>query len=312
VTSHELIAIVHQAAAVTGRGETFEDDRVELKSKWPESMFEMARQVAAHSNARGGQEFVWLIGISQKKGVVGAPARDGAEWLPALQANFDQGIRPRLTHENLDIDGLNVVALAWNPDDPPYVIKRDGQGEKVRREVPWREGEMVRAADRKESLRILEPMALAPAIEFVPRPKSYIAATLFEGGGGLQWKLMCWVRVIPRSSRPVVIRYGGTTGRLLPGESLDPILITLLMYTNDGETQHRQTGSGEVTFSAAATVGLIGPDLQNPLPLIDRPSRIQLEITFQAIGASRPARVTTFWKESPPGQSPFWGLWVPD
>jgi hypothetical protein len=312
VTSHELIAIARRAVEITSRKETFEDDRVELKSKWPESDFEMARQVAAQANTRGGQEFVWLIGIRQKKGVVGAPAKDGSEWLPVLRTYFDEGVMPKLSlHENLDIEGKQVVALGWESHEPPYVLNRDGNG-RCPAWVPWREGGSVRSADRRELLRILEPLALAPALEFVPHARSYIAANVFVGGSGLQWKLMCWVRVIPRSAKPVVIRYGGTTGRLLLEGSVDPIPLTLLMYTNDGETPNRQTGSGEVTFTAPATIGLIGPDLQNPLPLIDRPKRLQSEITFQAIGASETARVITFWSEPPSGRGQSWGFWVPE
>lgn len=307
-----MIAIARRAVEITSRQETFEDDRVELKSKWPESDYEMARQVAAQANARGGQEFVWLIGIRQKKGVVGAPAKDPSEWLPVLRTYFDQGVMPKLSgHENLDIEDKQVVALVWEPHDPPYVLNRDGQGKRLAW-VPWREGGSVRSADRRDLLRILEPLAIAPALEFVPHSRSYIAAHPFEGGSGLQWKLMCWVRVIPRSSKPVVIPYGGTTCRLLVGESVDPIPVTLLMWTNDGESPNRHTGSGEVTFSAPATIGLLGPDLQNPVPLIDRPKTIESEITFQAIGASELARVTTFWTEPPSGRGEAWGWWVPE
>jgi hypothetical protein len=159
VTSQELEAIARRAAEITNARETFEDNRVELKSIWPEPITEMARQLAAQANASGRQEFVWLIGVRQKVGVVGAPARDGAEWLPRLGTSFDQAVLPTLSaHLNLDFDGKNVVALAWDPHEPPYVVKLD-KGP-VHREVPWREGEMVRTAGRRELLRILEPIAL--------------------------------------------------------------------------------------------------------------------------------------------------------
>ena len=167
MTSQELEAIARLAAEMTNKRETFEDDRVELKSIWPEPISEMARQLAAQANASGRQEFVWLIGIRQKVGVVGAPARDGAEWLPRLRPPFDQAVLPTLSaHLNLDFDGKNVVALAWDPHEPPYVIKLN-KGP-VRREVPWREGEMVRTAGRRDLLRILEPIALPPKLNSYP------------------------------------------------------------------------------------------------------------------------------------------------
>src|ERR1700680_4851339 len=68
MTSQELEALALRAVAITNAGETFEDDRVELKSLWPEPITDMARQLAAQANASGRQEFVWLIGVRQKGG----------------------------------------------------------------------------------------------------------------------------------------------------------------------------------------------------------------------------------------------------
>jgi hypothetical protein len=313
VTSGELAQIVQRAAESADRGETYEDDRVELKSQWPEP-FDMAQQIAAQANARSAQEFVWLIGIREKKGVVGTEHRDSAGWLPVLRKYFDEGILPKLArHENFDINSKTVVALVWDPSEPPYLINRNREGRKARPEVLWREANSIRAADRQDLLHILEPIAFTPALEFVPGPGlQHIGAKLFEGGNRLQWSLRCWVRVKPLSSRPVVIPYGGTTCRLVPDNTEEPIPVTVFMYTNEGETPFRTTGSGEVTFSAPASIGLIGPTLQNPLPLIDRPKRIKSEIMFQAVGARGPAKLTVDWKEPNPTPAGWWGYWVPE
>jgi hypothetical protein len=314
VTSEELAEIVRRAAASAKRRETFEDDRVELKGQWPEPLHQLARQLGAQANARRGQEFVWLIGIREKQGVVGAPARDGADWLPSLRRSFDQGVMPKLSgHENFEIDGKNVVALLWEPNEPPYVITRGPKGEKVFAYVPWREGESVRTADRKELFQILEPMALVPALEFVPGPiLQHVGASLFDGIEGLQWSLRCSVRVTPRSSKPVVIPYGGTTCRLIAEDTGDVVELRLLMHTNEGETSYRETGSGEVTFSAPATIGLIAPTLQNPLPLIERPKRIRSEIMFRAVGARAPATLAIYWQEPASIPEGWWGYWRPE
>ena len=309
MTSQELEAIARRAAEITNAGETFEDDRVELKSLWPEPITDMARQLAAQANASGRQEFVWLIGVRQKVGVVGAPARDGAEWLPRLGPIFDEAVVPTLSaHLNLDFAGKNVVALAWDPHEPPYVVKLDTGP--VRREVPWREGEMVRTAGRRDLLRILEPIALPPTLEFVPSVLSWITANLAQGGDGLQWSIRCLVRVTPRSSRPVVIPYGGTTCRLLM-EGADEVSLKLYMITNDGETQYRITGNAEVTFAAPSTIEVMSNPLPAPSPLITRPETITSQIRFEAIGASRKATLTTEWKEPIDGRDDRWGWWVP-
>jgi len=309
VTSQELEAIARRAAEITSARQTFEDDRVELKSLWPDPIVDMARQLAAQANASGRQEFVWLIGIRQKVGVVGAPARDGADWLPRLRPIFDEAVVPTLSaHLNLDFAGKNIVALAWDPHEPPYVIKLDTGP--VRREAPWREGEMVRTAGRRDLLRILEPIALPPTLGFVPSAFSWITANLAEGGDGIQWSIRCSVRVTPRSSKPVVIPYGGTTCHLLI-EGADGVSLKLYMITNDGETQYRITGNGEVTFAAPATIEVMSNPLPAPSPLITRPETITSEIRFQAIGASQEGTLTTEWKEPIDGREDRWGWWVP-
>jgi hypothetical protein len=305
-----LEAIARRAAEITTHGETYEDDRVELKSVWPDPVTEMARQLAAQANSSGRQEFVWLIGIRQKVGVVGAPARDGAEWLPRLRPNFDDGVLPTLSaHLNLDSNGNNVVVLAWDPNEPPYVVKLDTG--RARREVPWREGEMVRTAGRRDLLRILEPIALAPTLELVPNGLSWITANLVEEVGGLQWSLRCLVRVTPRSSRPVVIPYGTTTCKLLMGGA-DDVSLKLYMITNDGETPYRITGHGEVTFAGPATIEVMSDPLPTPSPVVARPETITAEFLFEAIGATREAKLTTHWKQPVDKRNDYlWGWWVP-
>jgi len=250
---------------------------------------------------------LWLIGIREKKGVVGAPARDGSEWLPTLRTYFDQGVMPKLSQENIEIDGLNVVALSWDPHDPPYVINKGKDGERVHAQVPWREGDSLRTADRKELLQILEPIALAPALDFVPTRRQYLLARLTDDGNGLQWSLWCSVRVRPRTLAPLVIPYDGTRCRLLLSE---PVELVLYMHTNEGETPHRVTGIGEVTFSAPATVALLSNSLPAPSPLVDKPNLIRSEITFEAIGATERATLTVDW-EPDPKPTGVWGYWRP-
>ena len=118
------------------------------------------------------------------------------------------------------------------------------------------------------------------------------------------------MRVTPRSSKPVVIPYGGTTCRLLM-EGADEVSLKLYMITNDGETQYRITGNGEVTFAAPATIEVMSNPLPAPSPLIARPETLTAEILFEAIGASREATLTTEWKEPVDGRNNWWGWWVP-
>ncbi len=57
-----------------------EDSRVELKAVWPEDSAKAARQVAGHANAARGEPILWLIGVDEKKGVVGATFEEITKW----------------------------------------------------------------------------------------------------------------------------------------------------------------------------------------------------------------------------------------
>ena len=54
------------------KGQPIEDDTVELKAEWPKDHFRAARRIAAHANSARGEPLLWLIGIDEKAGVVGA------------------------------------------------------------------------------------------------------------------------------------------------------------------------------------------------------------------------------------------------
>ena len=216
---------------------------------------------------------------------------------------------PTLTHENLEIKGRNVVALVWDPHDPPYVIKHS-QAQRVRREVPWREGEQVRAADRRELLRILEPIALAPALEEVWHPMAHMAATLVDNGTGLQWSVSSFFRLRPRSASPLVIPYGGVHCRLTSVGTGESVVIPLMMDTNEGETPYRVTGLGEVTFSAPGTIGLLSR-MQQPTPLVNQTQPLVCEVSFMAEGAVEPATLVTEWQVQDPAPNAWWGYWRP-
>jgi hypothetical protein len=210
MTSEELMALARRAVEAALADRDLEDSRIELKSQWPEPQG-LARQLAAMANSRGQQEFVWLIGIRRGRGAVGATNQDGSVWLPAVRTEFDEGLMPVLVqHENLDVGGSNVVALVWDPRDPPYLVKAPaGRGF----EVLWREGESIRPARRRDLLKILEPIISAPQLEQIWDPRAHIAASLTDTGE-LAWSIRISCRLRPRSTQPVVIPYRATVCRL--------------------------------------------------------------------------------------------------
>lgn len=137
-----------------------EDNRVELKATWPDPEA-AARRLAAHANAAGTERILWLIGVDERQAmVVGANYEELSKWLPAVNSYFDQLSLPLLLHINVPYNGPTVVALLFDSERAPFVVKNPSFGKSnggpVQLEVPWREGTSARSAHRSDLLRILQ------------------------------------------------------------------------------------------------------------------------------------------------------------
>lgn len=136
--------VVHRAT----QRQPVEDMRVELKSEWPDIQ-RAARQIAGLSNAALGDPVLWLVGVDEKSAsVVGADAIDIAAWWDQVKACFD-GTAPLLQHIALEIGGIPVVALLFQTDLAPFVVKNPAGGQ-ISREVPWREGASTQSITREQ------------------------------------------------------------------------------------------------------------------------------------------------------------------
>lgn len=144
-------------------GQPNEDSRVELKTIWLDPV-EMARRLAGHANAARGGPILWLVGVNEKAGAVpGVQARDAAQWWPQVQKHFD-GLAPTLTDLAVPHGSVTVMALFFETDRTPFVVKNPDGG-KIGFEVPWRDGTATRTARRDELLRILVPATRLPEVE---------------------------------------------------------------------------------------------------------------------------------------------------
>lgn len=147
-------------------GQPLEDDRVELKSHFPEPR-EIARQLGGHANTSRGDPILWLLGINEKKGVVNFESRDMAAWRPSLEAEFEGGA-PSMQHFNLIWKDQPFVALLFETDGAPYVVRNPKRSESgagpFECEVPWRDGR-TRSARRAELIIMLRPIARLPSVE---------------------------------------------------------------------------------------------------------------------------------------------------
>ncbi|MGI4788793.1 MAG: AlbA family DNA-binding domain-containing protein, partial [Janthinobacterium lividum] len=143
-----------------------EDVRVELKRDWPPDNKKAARRIAGHANAARGEPILWIIGVDEGAGrIIGADLSEAASWFNSVKANFDE-LAPEVTTLNVPVNGVTVVALYFETDRAPFVIKSPDGGA-IQREVPWREATGVNSATRSQLIRLLSPLQKRPEIEVI-------------------------------------------------------------------------------------------------------------------------------------------------
>jgi hypothetical protein len=189
-------------------GQPNEDFRVELKSEWilPEKA---GRRIAGHANAARGAPILWLIGVDEEEGVVGARHEDLADWYPQVRSQFD-GLAPQFVDLNIPVGSKTVVALLFETERVPFVVKNPRFGKKnggpVELEVPWREGTRVRSARRADLVRLLSPLQALPAFE-VLSGTLVAKREISEGESVLVWRLILELYVETPSEDRVVIPF---------------------------------------------------------------------------------------------------------
>ena len=137
---HEIENWVLQLIERIKNRQPIEDSRVELKSTWIPAE-KASRQIAGHANAARGSPILWLIGIDEKTGLVGAKHEELATWYAKVKSQFN-GVAPSLMNLNIPIQGKTVVALLFETDRAPYVVINPVYGKTgggaVSHEAPWR------------------------------------------------------------------------------------------------------------------------------------------------------------------------------
>ncbi len=167
---HQIESWVLKIVEQVESGYPIEDSRVELKSTWIEAE-KAARRIAGHANAARGAQIIWIIGIDEgQMQVVGAVYEELSEWFEKVKAQFD-GLSPEMFHINVPVNDKTVVALLFDTQRAPFVVKNPAFGEErggpVSLEVPWREGTSTRSARRSDLLRILSPLQTLPKFEIL-------------------------------------------------------------------------------------------------------------------------------------------------
>ncbi len=160
MNAFQIEAWVNRVIEQVENGKPDEDSRVELKSDWIDPI-KAGRQIAAHANSVHGEPILWIISIDEgNHKVVGANQNELSSCYQQVITQFDD-IAPSMTDLNVVVDDKTVVALLFETNRFPYVVKtKDGW-----LEVPWREGTSTRSAKRSELLKLLVPYLFLPSFE---------------------------------------------------------------------------------------------------------------------------------------------------
>jgi hypothetical protein len=173
---HEIESWAYSVIERVRSGALNEDSRVELKREWIPAE-KAARRLAAHANSALGEPILWLIGVDQKSGELIQSLNDLATWWPSVTKHFD-GMPPEVVDIALSVDGKMIMALCFDTEQRPFVVKLKQDF----LEVPWRDGTRTRSATRSELIRLLSPVVDLPNFEILnanfvakqtqPEPKS--------------------------------------------------------------------------------------------------------------------------------------------
>ena len=166
-----------------------------MKAEWPEEI-KAARRLAGHANSSRGQSVLWIVGLDEKKGLIGVKKEELSKWYAKVRSEFD-GVYPELTDLVVPIDGGKYVqALLFDTSRSPYVVKNPDGG-KIGFEVPWREATGVRTATRSDLLRVLTPVTALPNFEIL---SGNLTAKPGLDPGITDLRLAVTLYVIPNSS----------------------------------------------------------------------------------------------------------------
>lgn len=199
---HEVEYWVLNIIERVNRKQPIEDSRVEMKREWIDPV-KAARRIAGHANAARGAQILWLIGVDEEEGVIGAEHNELSVWFQQVKQCFVD-IFPSLFDLNVPVDGKTVVALLFDTVRAPFMVKNPAHGHKgggpVEFEVPWREGTRIRSARRSDLMMILVPQTRLP--EFEIRKGEIIYQKSFNS-----YKMQLTAYIIPRTDERIIIPF---------------------------------------------------------------------------------------------------------
>jgi hypothetical protein len=263
-----------------------EDTLVELKSEWPAEPNKAARQIGGHANAARGEPILWLIGVDEKAGkVVGAGYAEFANWYPSVEKEFN-GMAPRCILLNIPHkDGKAVVALLFESDRSPFVVRNAVHGKPnggpVSFEVPWRNGSRIDSARRADLIKLLTSVTKLPDVEVLAAGLCANEVKQQSQPAYIAWRLEVRLFITPRDDSQVVIPVHRCESSILPSEA-NGYSLPLSQFRFDTDMPGNITAKSGVTVTTPGLVTVSAYYLQKSytLPL--------KSVIVRVVGKARP------------------------
>jgi hypothetical protein len=284
-----------------------EDSRVEIKAKWPDPQ-KAARQIAGHGNAARGENILWIIGIDESEGIIGADNTEVANWLPTVKGCFD-GVFPELVDLNVRVDEKMVVALVFSTDRAPFVVKNNAFGKPdsgpVELEVPWREGRRTRSARREDLVRLLVPISRQPSVEVLGATVTVTEPSRESSPSSCNWNANLHLYIAPSDQNRLVIPFHKCQIVVAVGEertSIDKeIRITPPLYFRGRHSPGSIFEPDSITISSTNSEVIIdGPGrlhvttyLKAPRPKAITAPEVMLSLRMCPVRAEKPLVIET-------------------
>jgi hypothetical protein len=247
----ELEGWVVQIAERVKANQPIEDSRVELKAQWPDH-YKAARRVAGHLNASREEQVLWLIGVDEtQRLIIGASRNDFADWWARVQSEFE-GVSPSVRDLNVPFDGKTIVALLFESDRAPYVVRTRASPEY---EVPWRDGTRVRSATRQDLIAIYAPAIAKPTVDV---RTSLVCRRVDNGKNTEFWGIEVELYIIPKAEERLVVPYYQCSGWIKADGWNDIALLDWIHINPGANSKNMDESNAELTVRGPGAAFFIG------------------------------------------------------
>lgn len=266
-----------------------EDSRVELKTEWIDPR-KAARLIAGQANAAHGEPILWIIGLNQDLGIIGAQYEELAIWYEKVKAQFN-GLAPEMTDMNISIDDRTLVALLFETDRAPFVIRNPLFGARkggIEYEVPWRENTSTRTANRSQLIKLLSPLQFLPDLEVLSG--DLIASPPKEAKENeLEWKLHLEFYISTNRSEPhIFIPFHRCKASFYMKGEIHSYPLEPLVLSASKDSLTISATRTEIRVEGPGIAHLHGYTLTNDILKEDLINDIEVNVTLPVIGAEAP------------------------